>query len=79
MEVGVVRRHIEMNLQPDRDCSYMIKRANHCLLFRQFDECLDVCCSGIAKVKNYAEDERYVIVVWLLCALRLKPGKQMRG
>jgi hypothetical protein len=59
----VVRPYCGMDIVGDRDYSRMIERANKCLLFRQFEDCLDICCNGVANVRNYAEDERSVILL----------------
>jgi hypothetical protein len=50
----------------------VIDRANDCLLFRRFEECLDVCRHNIEVAKNYIEDERACAAIEALVAIAIQ-------
>jgi peroxin-26 len=50
----------------------VVDRANMCLLFRQFEECLNICRENVAKAKNYIEDERACTAVESLVVIAIQ-------
>jgi hypothetical protein len=40
------------------DLRYAVDRANTCLMYNKFDECLQICSEHVAKAKNFIEEER---------------------
>lgn len=57
-----VSKKRESKLNFSYELSGYIERATDNLLLKDFNDCQKTCLSGIARAKQFIEDERYVIV-----------------
>ncbi len=56
--VRKIERVVSNHVCERAELSSAIERANRLLLFRRFEDCLELCASNVAVAKNYVEDDR---------------------